>query len=183
MFFKNKKIVGKVYMGCGDDYKEGYIGCDIRRTKTAKIICKAWELSKYCENVGEIYSRHMVEHLTYTEFNETLKDWHKALKSGGKLHIICPDLDFHVEQLKNAIFDEENFNNKWSNFSHGVAGLYGWQRECDINDKNAKTKYWDVHKSGYNKRLMYFYLNRNGFYDIDINIVDKLHLVAIGYKI
>ncbi|WP_432633403.1 hypothetical protein [Brachyspira sp.] len=117
MFFNSKKVIDKIYMGCGDDYKEGYIGCDIRKTKTAKIICKAWELSKYCENVGEIYSRHIVEHLTYTEFNETLKYWHKALKSG------------------------------------------------------------------YNKLLMYFYLNRNGFCDIDINTVDKWHLVAVGYKI
>ena len=50
-------------MGCGDDYKDGYVGCDVRKTKTAKIICKAWELSKYCKNVNEIYSRHMVEHL------------------------------------------------------------------------------------------------------------------------
>lgn len=61
-------------------------------------------------------------------------------------------------------------------------GLYGWQRECDINDKNTKTKYWDVHKSGYNKRLMYFYLNRNSFCDIYINTVDKWHLVAVGIK-
>ena len=103
--FWNKKVIGKIYMGCGDDYKDGYVGCDVRKTKTAKIICKAWELSKYCKNVNEIYSRHMVEHLTYTEFNETLKDWCKAL-TGAKLHIICPDLDFYIEQFKNAIFDE-----------------------------------------------------------------------------
>ena len=120
--------------------------------------------------------------MTYTEFNETLKDWHKALKIGGKLHIICPDLDFHIEQFKNAIFDEENFNNKWSNFSHGVAGLYGWQRECDIDNKDIRTRYWDVHKSGYNKEIIYFYLNRNEFVDIDIKIVDKWHLVAVAFK-
>ena len=99
------------------------------------------------------------------------------------MHIICPDLDFHIGQFKNAIFDEENFNNKWSNFSHGVAGLYGWQRECDIDNKDTKTKYWDVHKSDYNKEIMYFYLSRNGFVDIDIKTVDKWHLVAVVLKI
>ena len=83
MFFKTKKVIDKIYMGCGDDYKDGYVGCDVRKTKTAKIICKAWELSKYCKNVNEIYSRHMVEHLTYAEFNETLKDWYKVLNGGG----------------------------------------------------------------------------------------------------
>ena len=83
MFFKNKKVIDKIYIGYGDDYKDSYVGCDVRKTKTAKIICKALELSKYCKNVNEIYSRHMVEHLTYTKFNETLKDWHKALNGGG----------------------------------------------------------------------------------------------------
>ena len=53
---KNKKVIDKIYMGCGDDYKDGYVGCDVRKTKTAKIICKAWELYKYCKNVNEIYS-------------------------------------------------------------------------------------------------------------------------------
>lgn len=81
--FKNKKVIDKIYMGCGDDYKDGYVGCDVRKTKTAKIICKAWELSKHCKNVGEIYSRHMVGHLTYAEFDATLKYWYKALNGGG----------------------------------------------------------------------------------------------------
>ena len=67
-------------------------------------------------------------------------------------------------------------------FLHGVAGLYGWQRECDINNKDIITRYWDVHKSGYNKEIMYFYLNRNEFVDIDIKTVDKRHLVAVTFK-
>ena len=61
--------------------------------------------------------------------------------------------------------------------------MYGWQRECDIDNKDIRTKYWDVHKSGYNKEIMYFYLSRNGFIDVDIKTVDKWHLVAVGYKI
>ena len=53
---------------------------------------------------------------------------------------------------------------------------------CDIDNKDIRTKYWDVHKSGYNKEIMYFYLNRNGFVDIDIKTVDKWHLVVVGFK-
>ena len=25
MFFKTKKVIDKIYMGCGDDYKDGYV--------------------------------------------------------------------------------------------------------------------------------------------------------------
>ena len=71
---------------------------------------------------------------------------------------------------------------KCQNFIHNISGLYGWKIECDIDNKDTKTKYWDVHKSGYNKEIMYFYLNRNGFVDVDIKTVDKWHLVAIGFK-
>ena len=40
MFFKNKKVIDKIYIGYGDDYKDSYVGCDVRKTKTAKIIWK-----------------------------------------------------------------------------------------------------------------------------------------------
>ena len=48
MFFKNKKVIDKIYMGCGDDYKDGYVGCDIRKTK--------WQTSmKYIKYLRTIY--------------------------------------------------------------------------------------------------------------------------------
>ena len=29
MFFKTKKVIDKISMGFGDDYKDGYVGCDV----------------------------------------------------------------------------------------------------------------------------------------------------------
>ena len=62
------------------------------------------------------------------------------------------------------------------------SGIVWLAKRIDIDNKDIRTKYWDVRKSGYNKEIMYFYLSRNGFVDVDIESVDKWHLVAIGFK-
>ena len=122
-----------VYVGAGEDYKYGYINCDIRRSKNVKIVCKAWELSKKIKDVEKIYSRQMCEHLTFTEFRYTLKDWIKALKHNGTIHIEVPNIDAHIEQFKNAVFELEQLNISRSNLSWSLAGFWGWQREDYIS--------------------------------------------------
>ncbi len=173
----------KVYVGCGNDHKEGYIGCDIRELDHVKIVCKAWELSRHCADLEEIYSRHMLEHLTFRQVELTLTDWYKCLRRNGRLKIIVPNLDFHIDQWNKAIWNEENWSEKFSDTSWGIAGLYGWQRECDPLDANYNETYWDVHKSGFSKNNMRFFLERSGYRSIKIEIVDECHLVAHAKKV
>ena len=180
IFPAKKEPIKNVYVGCGDDHKEGYIGCDIRKTKNAQIVCKAWELSKKIKNLSNIYSRHMIEHLTFPELEMTLADWYKALGPGGKVHIICPNMDFHIQQFQNAIINKVNYNDKKSDFRWSLAGFWGWQRE-DYT-KNVPNKYWDIHKSGYNCKILHFFLSRARFTNINCYIVDNCHLVAEAYK-
>jgi len=180
-------IATNVYVGCGDDYKEGYVGCDIRKTKNVGIVCKAWELSQNAKNLSNIYSRHMIEHLTFAELEMTFNDWYSALDQGGTVHIICPDLDFHIQQFQNAVIDavidEENWNfprfDK-SDLKWNLCSIFGWQREDYSNDD--PNKYWDVHKSGYNAKILKFFLSKAGFVNIDCHIMDERHLVATANK-
>ena len=116
----------KVYVGCGPDRKEGYVGCDIRKLDSVNVICKSWELSNHFEKVREIYSRHMLEHLTFKEVDATLKDWHKCLEVGGGIHLVVPFLDFHIEQWNKAEWNEPH------TVKSGLTRLgawpgYGWQ--------------------------------------------------------
>ena len=174
----------KVHIGCGKDPRKGYITCDIRAMDgNIDIVCPAWELSKHANGVEEIYSRHMVEHLTRSEFCCTLQDWYKSLQQGGLLHIICPDLDYHMDQLRNVVWTDEVWDDPWSNGKHGLAGLYGSQHECQPNHWNyeSKTKYWDVHKSGYTTGLMEYLLQKYGYKKIECT-TDQAHLIAKAYK-
>lgn len=168
----------KVYVGCGPDHKEGYVGCDLRKLNSVEVVCKSWELSDHFEKIREIYCRHMLEHLTFKEVEATLNDWHKCLEVGGGIHLVVPFLDFHIEQWKKAEWNKTTYGEKWSDASWSMAGFYGWQKECDPTSGNYNSTYWDVHKSGFNLKNISFLLSRAGFSEIELSIFDQCHLVA-----
>lgn len=190
--YKRKTIISKdgklrgacLYVGCGWDYKEGYVGCDIRELPTVSIVCKAWEVSNHCTDVKEIYSRHMLEHLTLPQVEATLLDWKDVLEAGGIINIIVPNVDYHIKQWKRAVWNEETWKQKWSDARHAFAGFWGWQTDCDIEtlEKSGEDAYWDVHKCGFNEEFFNFLLSRLGFSDIEFEIVDDFHLVAHARK-
>ncbi|WP_111976517.1 methyltransferase domain-containing protein [Algibacillus agarilyticus] len=181
MNFKNKSQ--SVYVGCGEDRREGFIHCDTRELPGVDIVCPAWDLSKYCHNVKEIYSRHMLEHLTSMEADATLVDWYNALEVGGTVYIVVPNMDFHARQWLEADWTEENLRDTRSDARYSFAGLWGWQRECNPRSEDYNQTYWDVHKSGYNEKRIKFLLERAGFIDVATEIKNNVHLVAKGKKI
>ena len=46
--------------------------------------------------VDEIFSRHFFEHLTFKQGRVVLEKWFKILKPQGKMHMMLPNLDFHI---------------------------------------------------------------------------------------
>ncbi len=171
-----------LYVGCGEDVRGGYMHCDIRSFPHVDFVCKAWEVSKHIKGLNNIYSRHMLEHLTSAEAVLALKDWFKALKIGGSVYIVVPNLDFHCEQWLRAKWNDEELENWQSDASWGLGGLYGWQRECDPEKEEYNTSYWDVHKTGFNEKRMIYLLEKIGFTNIKITIKNDVHLVAEATK-
>jgi len=169
-------------VGSGGNAAEGYMSCDLRRVPGVEIICNAWDVPLHVRDVAEIYSRHMLEHLTLAELRLTLHRWHDALAVGGRVKIIVPNLRFHIEQWLRADWTQEKISEKWSDASWGHAGLFGWQRQTDPTACDYKASYWDVHKTGFDEAVMKFHLESAGFSDITIKIVDSVHLVAEAVK-
>ena len=168
----------KLNVGCGRKPKEGYFGCDIRPLDTVDVVCRAWEVPEHCADLEEIYSRHMLEHLTLCEADYTLHQWFRALAVGGRVHIIVPYLPFHIDQFCRAVWSEEELANRQSDARASLGSIFGWQDGCDPTAAGYKGNYWDVHKLGFNKRLMTFMLSRAGFEDIELTVEDRCHLVA-----
>lgn len=171
-----------VYVGCGEDVREGFIHSDVRALEHVSIVCKAWELSEHIQEIDHIYSRHMLEHLTNYEADRALRDWFKALKTDGTIRVIVPDMDFHCRQWLSATWDEENIKEPMSDAKHSFAGFWGWQRECDPWSDSYNTTYWDVHKSGYNAQRITLLLKRIGYTDITTEIKNNWHLVVEARK-
>jgi len=158
----------RLYVGCGEHNLPGYVGCDLRDLPNVSLVAKAWEVSTYCTNLQEIYSRHLLEHLTLLEVRTTLQDWHKALAPDGFIRLEVPNLDLMVAKWSDGHWSQDELDNKFSKARWGLAGLYGWQRECDPNQDSYSPNYWDVHKMGFNASSMKYFLGEAGFTDIEI---------------
>ncbi len=110
----------KLNIGCGNDKKEGYINIDTIQTGIADIICEAWQLIKFQDNsVDEVFSSHMIEHLTEPNISLTLKEWHRVLKTDGKLIIRCPNFPLYIKEY---LYSQESYRNDW-----GLRNIFGWQ--------------------------------------------------------
>jgi predicted SAM-dependent methyltransferase len=153
----------RIEFGCGSKRpKPGYIGSDIRKFPHVKYVCAAWNIGLYVKpgTVSDIYSRHMLEHLTFHDAGKTLSAWWTILEYGGRLEIMVPDLSFHIKQLLDPDRKKYNERFKMTEEQWALNSLFGWQRDTD------KGQVWDVHKSGFDFPLLKEVLEGFDFKDI-----------------
>lgn len=82
--------VVRLNLGCGEKRLRGYINVDLYGTPD-----EYHDFTKlpYPENsVDEILGVHILEHIFISKIEETLKNWYKVLKTGGRLILEMPDL-------------------------------------------------------------------------------------------
>lgn len=173
----------KFHVGCGSDIFQEYINVDVRQLPGVELVCKAWELSRYTQSASEIFSRHVVEHLTLAEVEYTLNDWFDALCIGGVIKGVVPNITHHINQWNRATWTPNEYGNMKSNTRWGFAGFYGWQREADPSKKDYNSTYWDIHKSAFNETNITFLLQKAGFSNISTQIIDEVHLHFEATKI
>jgi len=79
----------KLHLGCGNDYKKGYINCDIsQEVNPDKIVDLEKKLPFEDNSVDEIYSRHTFEHVE--NFMQLMEEIYRICKNNAKLKIIVP---------------------------------------------------------------------------------------------
>jgi len=81
----------KLNLGCGHDLRIGYINSDLYNDK-ADVKFDSSALPYEDDSVDEILAYHIVEHFPYRKSLDTLSEWYRALKPGGRLRIETPDL-------------------------------------------------------------------------------------------
>ena len=115
----------KLHLGCGWKHFTGYINVDLWITDATDIICDIASLPWPDNSVDVIESYHVIEHISHTEIKKTLKEWHRALSSNGKLILECPNFDSTVQEYLGSneerllnIFGRQRFD--------GDSHLYGY---------------------------------------------------------
>lgn len=96
----------KLHLGCGTNLKEGYLNIDQYLSAPSITNIDIFKLPIEDNLVDEIFSEHMLEHLSKYEVPEALKEWARALKPDGKLIMNLPNLEWCLQQWLNK--PEEN---------------------------------------------------------------------------
>jgi len=103
---KAKKGSVKLNVGCGTDYKKGWVNIDNNSDNNIEELDLNWDLRNRLpfdeESVDFIFNEHLLEHLTVKETLTVLKDFMRVLRPGGVLRIAMPDLEKVIDDyLKN----------------------------------------------------------------------------------
>jgi predicted SAM-dependent methyltransferase len=109
----HKKYPSKIMLnlGCGTDYKKGWVNIDNNSDNNIEKLDLNWDLRNplpFEENsVDYIFNEHFIEHLTVEEGQVAIKDMMRVLKPGGVLRIATPDLEVTVDKYINVPIDKD----------------------------------------------------------------------------
>ena len=132
-------------VGCGTDYKEGWINIDNNSDNNIERLDLNWDLRNPLpfedNSVDFVFNEHFFEHLTVEEGQMAMKDIMRVLKPGGVMRIAMPDLEqvvhhyLHVPLSKDPVIKEHGFTDvktraEWMNMSFrwwGHKWLYDYE--------------------------------------------------------
>lgn len=111
-FLKKRKI--KLNVGCGTDYKKGWVNIDNNSDNNIEDgrLDLNWDLRNplpFPENsVDYIFNEHFIEHLTVEEGQTAVRDFMRVLKPGGVLRMATPDLEVTIDKYINLPIDKDS---------------------------------------------------------------------------
>lgn len=137
-----KKI--KLNVGCGRKLLKGFINIDLGYDFKDKNFLKAdvRELPFKDNSVDYILARQVLEHITFLNVPNTLHEWIRVLKPGGRMVITCPNFDL---MAKDWLESEFSINGAYEM----AQGLYGNQ----MGD-------YETHLSPITPAILQFYLQQ-----------------------
>lgn len=114
----------RLHLGCGSVHLDGWVNVDLQPAAAVDLVSDVTKLDAVADaSVEEIRMEAVYEHLFRHQRLAALREWHRVLVPGGRLHILwIPDFDAVIDQyLKKApglvgpVFDLEHVYR----FTHG----------------------------------------------------------------
>lgn len=97
-----KRAEVKLNVGCGTDYKDGWVNIDNNSDNNIEKLDLNWDLRNPLpfkkNSVDFIFNEHFIEHLDVEEAQAVIEDFMRVLKPAGVLRIAMPDLEESVAQ-------------------------------------------------------------------------------------
>jgi predicted SAM-dependent methyltransferase len=84
--------VPKIQIGAGDSNPAGWLNTDIEPVEGQAYLDATKRMPFADGTIYYIFGEHVIEHLTYEEGQEFLKESHRVLAPGGKVRMVTPNL-------------------------------------------------------------------------------------------
>lgn len=84
----------RLNVGCGEILKEGYVNVDLFVQNPGIVQAPADSLPYSDSSVDEVFSSHLLEHITHGQTIKVLSEWFRVLRPGGTLQLVVPDLEW-----------------------------------------------------------------------------------------
>ena len=143
----------KLNIGCGDDYREGWVNADVRSAPALKVddvIDIRWP-SYESETFDEVLAQDVLEHVQRHEVEETLSELHRVLKVAGKLCVRVPNLLYWASRIcANPL-----------GVAQAIEAIYG-EQDYEQN----------CHKCGFTEYSLRTALKTAGFTKIEVRVVN-----------
>lgn len=101
----------KLNLGCGYDYREGFLNVDLHATHAPDVVSDVRRLGWLPANhFTEVIAHDVLEHLPRSQTGEVLDHWNRIIAPGGTLSLRVPDVLAVADLLRkreNATFEKQ----------------------------------------------------------------------------
>jgi predicted SAM-dependent methyltransferase len=137
----------KLNVGCGYDYRKGYVNVDLHERHGPDVVANVLELHTFpTGQYEELVAQDVLEHVTRADVRRALFEWNRVLAVGGRLFVRTTELGGLIRSLEAP----EN------------AGLHDQERLIQ-NVFGTQAYTGDFHLAGFTESIFRFYLWEAGF--------------------
>lgn len=162
----SRKKDRKLEIGPGLERIAGFETVNITWGKNVDYVVDASKRMPFEENTFQIvYASHILEHIPWMNIEQTLSEWFRIIKKGGRLEIWVPD-GYKLAKLLCDIEEDkvrDEWNDDWRPFNT-EGSPYKWVNGRLLYGANPSYPSW--HLSVLTKKYLYDLLNHTGFEDI-----------------
>ena len=91
----------RLHLGAGPINLQGWVNIDAREATHIHLTANNFDLVEFADGtLAEIYMCHVLEHFSFEESEQLLRNFHRKLKPGGTLRISVPHFDHLIAIYK-----------------------------------------------------------------------------------
>lgn len=157
----------KLNLGCGNDYREGYVNVDMNASHRVDLVSDVTWLKTIADrSCVEVLAQDVLEHIPRARGATALKEWNRVLENGGTLRLRVPSLIHLLGLLRDENRQSVQEQKQLIQCLYGTQGYEG-----------------DFHFNGYTEVTLRQDLLAAGFELTQLEIVDEWLFDAEARKV